>query len=161
MDDLIIHEQGDCRAVLSTIAHAKDLAPKLRQNDLIEVAALGFDNAEQALIYGVDHSDITVTALDANSEPFAMFGVGKKHDQDFIWLLGSEGLVKNRFTFLKASKVILPAMMKDKPTVTNLVYAEYEDSINWLNWLGAKFIREVDLRGFRFYEFIIINKDYI
>ena len=52
-------------------------------------------------------------------------------------------------------------MMKDKPTVTNLVYAEYEDSINWLNWLGAKFIREVDLRGFRFYEFIIINKDYI
>ena len=57
--------------------------------------------------------------------------------------------------FAKASKELLPYLIKDYPVVTNLVLKDYTASVRWLRWLGAKFIREVELKGRTFYEFII------
>ena len=157
MDDFLIAKVGTCKAVLATEQHAKDLAPFIRNNDRLEVGAYGFDNCEESLLNALENDRITITALDKDDVPFAMFGVGDAGEMPYIWLLGSDSVAENWYTFAKASKKLLPHLIKDYPIVTNLVLKDYEASVRWLKWLGAKFIREVDLAGYTFYEFIITN----
>lgn len=160
MDDSIILKQGKCKAVIATKAHAEYLAPRLRRKDIVEVHIGGFDSAQEALDYGIGNDKITITALDAEDNPFAMFGVGNKDGVDYIWLLGTDGVEKHRYDFLKACKIMLPALLTDYPSVTNIVYAEYKAALSWLKWLGATFTRPLLINDLLFYEFIIINNDY-
>jgi len=156
-DTNIVNTYDDARVAKATLAHALKLAPKLRHYDCMEVGAFLTSN-EEALIYGLENDDQTYTALDKHGEPFAMFGVGIEGSDPYIWLLGTQGVADNALTFAKYSKKLLPELIKPYGVVSNLVYKDYKASIKWLKWLGAKFIRELDINGSRFYEFIIISK---
>jgi hypothetical protein len=108
------------------------------------------------LLYGVRNDDVTITGLDPDGKPIVMFGVGSRDDSiPYIWLLGSKGVRDYWYTFAKASKEMLPHLLLDHPCVTNIVLKDYDDSVRWLKWLGAKFIREVEVDDHQFYEFII------
>lgn len=152
---LIKEYSNGCKAVLATEQHAEDLAPFLRMHDRMEVGAYGFTDSQEALTEAIKNDDITITALDKDDVPFAMLGVGNAGKMPYIWLLGSDAVQDNWYVFAKASKEFLPLLMMDYPIVTNFVLKEYTASVRWLKWLGAKFIREVDLGGGIFYEFII------
>ena len=153
----IVNNYDDASVVKATLDHVWKLAPKLRKYDCMEVGAFLTSN-EDALLYGIENDDKTYTALDKHGEPFAMFGVGTEGNEAYIWLLGSKGIEQNTLKFAKHSKKLLPELIKPYGVVSNLVYSRYETSIKWLKWLGAKFIRELDINGSRFYEFIIISK---
>ena len=157
---LIKKYSNGCRAVLATKEHAKELAPFLRLKDRLEVNAEQFSTCEEALMAGLNNDDLTITALDKEGKPFAMFGVGTALDKPYIWLLGSAGVKDNWYVFAKASKYLLPFLITDYPVVSGLVIKEYKISIKWLKWLGAIFIREVEHNGTPFYEFIIKNEQY-
>jgi hypothetical protein len=152
---LVKEYSNGCKAVVATEQHAKELAPLLRHEDNLEVGAYGYKTNEESLLNAIAKDDVTVTALDAQGKPFAMMGVGNAKDMPYIWLLGSSGVKDNWYVFAKASKELLPFLTKNYPVVTNLVLKEYHASVRWLRWLGAKFIREVELEGHTFYEFII------
>tara|TARA_E500000318_G_scaffold25338_1_gene25345 strand:- start:302 stop:784 length:483 start_codon:yes stop_codon:yes gene_type:complete len=157
---MVIKEYGDCKAVLATKDHAEQLAPFLRHNDKLEVGAYGFEDPLEALTSALDHDEVTITALDKDDVPFAMFGVGRGYPSDYIWLLGSDSVKDNWYPFAKASRQLLPILIKDYPIVYNLVLKDYTDSVKWLKWLGAIFTRDVHLAGHAFYEFVIVNKNY-
>lgn len=153
----IVNTYDDASVVKATLDHALKLAPKLRHYDCMEVGAFLTSN-EEALIYGLENDDHTYTALDKHGEPFAMFGVGTEGSTPYIWLLGTKGIEENALKFAKHSKKLLPELIKPYGIVSNLVYSRYDSSIKWLKWLGAKFITEVEINGYLFYEFIIISK---
>jgi len=155
MGDYVIKEYKTAKAVLATEEHALALAPLLRVKDRMEVGAYGFNDETDALMSAIQNDTITITAMDADNNPFAMFGVGTTKGISYIWLLGSEGVKDNWYVFAKASKQILPHLLHEHPIVTNLVLKEYEESVRWLKWLGAKFLREIEINGCLFYEFII------
>lgn len=156
-DSHIIAQYGQCKAVVATAAHALELAPLLREHDRIEVGAFGFEDTKEVLLSALSHDDVTIAAVDGDNETFAMLGVGSKEGIPYIWLLGSEGVQEQAYVFAKASKQLLPSIMMNYPTVMNYVLKDYTASVRWLKWLGAKFIREVEINGYRFYEFIIIK----
>lgn len=156
---LIKEYSNGCKAVVATEQHAKELAPLLRHEDSLEVGAYGFQSNEASLLNALNKDDITITALDAEGAPFAMLGVGQTKDMPYIWLLGSAGVKDNWYVFAKASKELLPYLIKDYPVVTNLVLKDYTASVRWLKWLGAQFIREVELEGQMFYEFILKREE--
>lgn len=158
---MVIKEYSNgCKAVLATRDHAEQLAPFLRHDDKLEVGAYGFENSLESLLSALDNDDLTITALDKDDVPFAMFGVGKGYPNDYIWLLGSDSVKDNWYSFAKASRQFLPLLIQEYPLVFNLVLKNYTDSVKWLKWLGADFIREVSLGGHDFYEFVIVNKNY-
>ena len=153
---LIKEYSNGCKAVLATEDHARELAPLLREYDSIEVSVGQFGDNEEALLYGVRNDDVTITGLDPDGKPIVMFGVGSSDDSiPYIWLLGSKGVRDYWYTFAKASRELLPHLLLDHPCVANIVLKEYDDSVRWLRWLGAKFIREVEINDHQFYEFII------
>ena len=154
-DNNVIAQYGECKAVVATPYHAEELAPLLRRYDRMEVGAFGFEDAEDVLLSALSADDITIAAIDGNNKTFAMLGVGSKEGIPYIWLLGSEGVQEHAYVFAKASKQLLPSIMMNYPTVMNYVLKDYTASVRWLKWLGAKFIREVEINGYRFYEFII------
>lgn len=146
--------RNGCKAVVATAQHAKQLAPFLRQHDKDELIACGFDTPEKALMKGLEIDDVTLTALDAQGVPFAMLGVGRAPNMNYIWLLGSEGVRDNWLTFGKASKQLLPYLIKRYGVVSNYVLAEYTTSIKWLKWLGAEFEETpIKFSGHDFYKF--------
>lgn len=157
-DNIVFAEVGDCKAVLATHDHAEEMAPFIRQLDKIETAAYGFTTCEAALKAGVDNDDVTFTALDGDGVPFAMMGVGSFGDANYIWLLGTDGVKDNWYNFGKASRLLLPVLLSKYDVVSNLVLKDYTDSVRWLKWLGAKFIREVNIAGYDFYEFILTKE---
>ena len=157
MDNETIVSYGKCRAVVATPDHAEELAPLLRKYDRMEVGAFGFDSTEDVLMSALSTDDITIAAVDEDNKPFAMLGVGSKFGMPYIWLLGSEGVQKHWYVFAKASKQLLPSIIGKYPLVMNYVLKDYTASVNWLKWLGAKFIREVEINGYLFYEFVIIK----
>ena len=73
---------------------------------------------------------------------------------NYIWLLGSDGVRDNWLTFGKASKQLLPYLIKRYGVVSNYVLAEYTTSIKWLKWLGAEFEETpIKFSGHDFYKF--------
>lgn len=153
----VVYDYNTIKVVRSTRDHITTLAPKLRKYDRMEIGAF-FVTAEEALLNGFENDDVTYTALDLKGEPFSMFGVGTQNNIPYIWLLGTKGIEENALTFARQSKNLLPQLIKPYGVVTNLVYKDYTASVKWLKWLGAKFIKEVDINGYLFYEFIIISK---
>ena len=153
----VLYNFNTVTVVKATLDHVNQLAPKLRHYDCMEVGAFVTTN-EDALLNGLERDDRTYTALDKHGQPFAMFGVGIEAGQPYIWLLGSKGVEENALTFARQSKKLLPELIKPYGVVSNLVYSRYGSSIKWLKWLGAKFITEVEINGYLFYEFIIISK---
>ena len=155
MDNEVLATYGKCRAVVAKPHHAEALAPLLRKYDRMEVGAFGFEDPKDVLLSALITDDITIAALDGDDMPFAMLGVGTNEGIPYIWLLGSEGVKEHSYVFAKASKQLLPSIMHNYPVVMNYVLKDYTASVKWLKWLGAKFIREVEINGYLFYEFII------
>lgn len=137
------------------------LSQNLRDADKVELEALD-KNPFQALIQSLAFSDVTFTLVDPNDEtnPAAMLGVGPGlyHGSGVVWLLGSPVIDTHGWKFLRGSKEILDHLFKISPnylSLYNCVHSENLVHINWLRWLGFKFIREVyTSHNTKFYEFV-------
>ena len=140
--------------------HAEYLAERLRPDDLKECEALGKTPIE-ALMSAFEHDRATLTAVDKNNKPIAMFGIGEDLDMPYIWLLGTEDLIKkSKRDFIKHSKNWVEELVKiTDGCAGNIVYKYNRMAVRWLRWVGANFLKEIEINGEPFYQFIIINNN--
>ncbi len=112
----------------------------------------------QSLLRGLETDDVTLTALDADDVPFAMFGVGQIANQAYIWCLGTDGVSDNRYDFIKASREWTQRLTKPYSAAFNFVHQDNHDAIKWLKFCGASFIRKLTFSNQPFFEFVIPSK---
>ena len=152
----IVGVHGNCTVVKATEDHIEDIYPFLRREDQLEVLCMGH-HPKEALQTALNHDDVTLTALDKDDVPFAMFGVGRVGGMAYIWLLGTDGLADNSYQFTKASRKYVQLFTKPYGCVFNFVHQDNELALRWLRFCGAKFIRKLEFSSQPFYEFIITS----
>ncbi len=101
---------------------------------------------------------VTLTGLDGEGVPFAMFGVGQVENQAYIWCLGTESVSDNAYDFLKASREWTQRLTKPYGATFNFVHEENSTALKWLKFCGAIFIRKLTFSNQPFFEFIIPSK---
>ena len=155
--DKILSTHGSCKVVVATHDHVERIYPYMRKEDQIEIACMGHD-PRQALLSGLESDDVTLTALDADDVPFAMFGVGQIENQAYIWCLGTDGVSDNAYQFLKASREWTQRLTKPYGATFNFVHEDNHVALKWLKFCGAIFIRKLTFSNQPFFEFIIPSK---
>jgi len=150
---------GDCSIVRATLDHIRKLKDNLRPHDRLECELLG-SSPEDAMKLALTIDLATYTALDSQSRPFAMFGSGIKHEGGgYIWMLGTPDVMKHKRAFIRASREWVKYLTKPFGVTSNVVLKDNRQSVRWLKFCGAKFLRELEISDNTFYEFIIISTD--
>jgi hypothetical protein len=155
--DKVISTHGSCKVVVANTTHIARIYPFMRKADKIEVACMGNEPCT-SLLRALETDDVTLTALDADDVPFAMFGVGQVGDQAYIWCLGTDGVSDNAYDFLKASREWTQRLTKPYGATFNYVHEDNHDALKWLKFCGASFIRKLTFSNQPFFEFIIPSK---
>ena len=142
--------------------HADYLADKLRDIDNIECMAFG-KKPKEALMSAFEHDMATLTVVDKNKKPLAMFGVGEDEELPYIWMLGTKEFPKvARRDLVKHSKLWISELLKiTGGSAETFVHCHNRPAVRWLEWLGASFTHQFTIKGEPFYQFILINKDVI
>lgn len=132
------------------------LAPRLRQADLREIEAASDLDPVDALQVGAALSVPSCTIIGNDGQVAGMFGVVPEDHFGRVWLLGSDALVTKPLSrqFLKECKQYLSGLEKLYPALGNVIDARNTVHIKWLRWLGFTFIRQVEIQGRPFWEFI-------
>jgi len=154
MDRIILGRHGDCKVVEAIREDIYSIYPFMRKIDQLEAACMGL-TAKQSLIRGLNSDDLTLTALDKNDVPFAMFGCGLVDGMGYIWCVGTDGIEDNSYNFIKASRKWTQIMTKPYGVTFNFVHAENKTAIKWLKFCKAQFINELTFKNEPFFEFII------
>ena len=156
MDKLVIKE-GPCRIVDAREEHVESIYPFMRKADRLEVACIGH-TPQDALLGGLKNDDVTLTVLDPDGIPMAMFGVGQLLGQAYIWLLGTDSLTDYSYDFIRASRKWTRILTKPYGVTFNFVHRDNETAIRWLKFCGASFLRKVSFSDEPFFEFVIPYK---
>lgn len=154
MDNYFISQEGKCSIVEANADHVESLYPFIRKVDQIECACMG-ETAKDAMLRALDKDDITLTALDPEGVPMAMFGVGRVVGQAYIWCLGTDSVQDHAYDFLRASRMWTQLLTKPYGATFNYVHTSNDVSIRWLKFCGASFLRTLSFNDEPFYEFII------
>lgn len=130
--------------------HIPLLAPRLREGDRLEVAALGA-SPEDALSAALGASSGAWFAL-FNDEPLAMYGIVVPAvlgaQSAVLWCLTCEAVNRHRKLFLRESKAFVDAVQQTYPTLTAFVQKEYTATVNWATrWLGFTVTHEIVVHG--------------
>lgn len=155
--DRILSTHGSCSVVPATPEHVEYIYPHMRKMDKLEVACMGHE-PRRSMLEALEQDDVTLTALDDEGVPFAMFGVGQVGDLAYIWCLGTEAVEDNAYDFLKASREWTQRLTKPYGATFNFVHKENHVAIKWLKFCGAIFIGTRMFTTQPFFEFIIPSK---
>jgi hypothetical protein len=155
--DKVLSTHGKGSVVVATYDHVERIYPYMRKADQVEIACMGYE-PRQALLSALENDDATLTALDSEGVPIAMFGVGQVGEQAYIWCLGTDSVSDNAYDFLKASREWTQRLTKPYGCAFNFVHEENLVAIKWLKFCGAIFIRKLTFSNQPFFEFIITSK---
>lgn len=150
-------DYGVARVRPAVVSDASALAPKLRAADLLEIAAHSERSPEAILREGIEAGQSYAVEL-ASGEVCALFGVAPTPEAKLgaVWLLGSDSLLSIRLTFLRHSRTWLRTLFEKYELLGNLVDERNTVHVEWLRWLGFRFLRRVPLgrKGETFFEFV-------
>jgi hypothetical protein len=148
----------------ATVEDAQDLAPRLRQADVQECAAMSGNDPLQSLLTGVLEGTETLTIVGDDGEIIAMFGIHHLpefgSDQACVWMMSSPSLIKIKSEFLRQTGDYLRFFHRQYALLWNLVDARNEVHIKWLKRVGFVFIKRHDNFGPQqrtFFEFVRID----
>lgn len=113
----------------------------LREADLMELKALGVTPRE-SLIRGYEISAPCLTVT-VDGLPAAMFGVSPDPNNPmagFVWLLGTDDLMKVSRQFLRESVKWLDLLGERFHVLANAVHQDNTIHIRWLRWIGFSFL---------------------
>ena len=153
----LIGVHGKCTVVEANVDHVEAIYPFMRKADQIEIGHMGH-SPKSSLMTGLSYDDVTLTALDAEGVPFAMFGVGQLEAGGYIWCLGTDGVNDNAYDFLRASRKYTQALTKPYGVTFNYVHDENKAALKWLKFCGASFIEELAINNELYYQFAIPYK---
>lgn len=156
-DSKYLRQRGGYKLIETKESHLDIIASSMRQADQLEVFCMG-KTPLGALQEAYEKDDTTLSILDKDDIPIAIFGVGQILDMAYIWLLGTDNVREASYVFLKESRYITQALVKPYGSAFNFVHAENKIAIKWLKFCGATFIRKLYFMNNPFYEFIITYK---
>lgn len=143
---------------------ADELAPHLREADLLEIKANLGENPLIVLERGIASSDPCYAAMNEEREVMALFGVVPDSCTDgvgMIWLLGSDDLLAHSFYFLRHCREWIEKLHERYGILWNYVDARNEIHIRWLEWCDFTLIKLIERHGVEqrpFYEFTKARK---
>lgn len=142
---------------VTTKNHVEYVAAHMRDMDKEEVGAIGLSPLH-ALTKSYEESTTVYTLVEPDKTPCAIVGISPSvygKDWGSIWMLGTKGIERHPMTFLRHSEPVLDALFKESgcTVLYNYVYGKNELHQKWLQWLGFRFLRKVELPPF--------NKEFI
>jgi hypothetical protein len=127
------------------------LAPRLREDDVNELRACGWDDPVAALDLSLDLSASAWTVLDNAGNPCMMFGVGHSPDEEpttgIPWMLATNYINTVPTEFLRRSRKYIRQMHAKFPLLTQVVDARNAASVHWMLWLGFACLRVIPRHG--------------
>lgn len=143
----------------------REMAPRLRTEDIAEVVAASGQKPVDALIAGYELSKPAMT-VEYRGRPAAMFGIVPSQLEfprlGNVWLLGTNDINLFSREFLRQSRFWLTTITQGFDIVGNVVDERNLDHARWLKWLGFKFIARHEHfghLGLPFLEFVIITEN--
>ena len=134
----------------ATMDDVRYLAPRLRPADQAEVRAFTGLPAAVALQGCLEASDRTFVGCTEDGEPGVLWGtqpVPGVREVGWIWMVGSDLMVRHRWEFLAQAKRFLPLAHERYPILTNHVDERNAVHIRWLRWMGFSFLRRIEQWG--------------
>jgi len=123
-----------------TLGHVRAVALSMREIDRIECETIGGHDPETALRNSIKRSEWAVTA-EVDDEPICIFGVAPVTylgDAALPWMLGTDGIERHNRLVLRHSRRWVDKMIDSYPRLCNIVHADNEVSIRWLQWCGFR-----------------------
>lgn len=124
--------------VLATLAHAEDLAPRLRQADIDEIKASAGETPLEALVQSIASSPRSWAWL-IDGRVAAIFGVAGHPFRPGVgtpWLLGAPEIEQHKVFFLRRCLFYIRQMLAAYPVLENYVDCRHTASVQWLSWCG-------------------------
>lgn len=121
---------------VATLAHIREIAPRMRAAEVAEVwAAMGLTPA--AALLCLMRASVFSRAVFFDGDLCTIFGVIETPDGAGIpWLLSSDAVERHPLSFWRASKSILREIRKLYPVLIEYVDARYTRCISWARRLG-------------------------
>lgn len=85
--------------------------------------------------------------------PVCIFGCNEEAGAGIPWLLATDEIAHFKIEFLRTSRAICHAWLQKHKLLTNLVHAENDLCILWLQWLGFSFPAVTMINGEKFLRF--------
>lgn len=126
----------------ATLYDAAQLAPRLRAQDVREIAESSGMTPLSSLLAAVRSSQWSCAVDDGGGTPLALFGVTPMEGLVGIpWLLVGEGAIEKvpRMWMARQARKQLQRMHSQFPHLVNVVAAWNTEAIQWLDWLDFKF----------------------
>ncbi len=148
---------------LATVTDAHKLATDLRPEDEAEILAMTGQDPLEALLHGVQHSDIPLAIEDEEERTIGLFGVVTVQENPrvgTVWLLASPRLLTHWRKLARESKRWVESIQQHYDVLFNLVDERNTVHIRWLQWCGFTFIQrhpEFGVENRPFIEFVRIK----
>lgn len=126
---------------------------RLREEDVREVLAAGFDGAGSALAESLACS-LEAGTLERDGVPVAMFGLAPVNLAGGcanVWLLGTPEIERVKVTFARASRAVVADWLSRWPCLVALCDGRYAKALRWLGWLGGRVERTEEIGGVPFH----------
>lgn len=114
------------------------MAPRLREDDLIEILASSRLAPLDALLFSIRNSAEAYEGV-VNGDIICMFGVGSLSaatGRGSPWMLGTQGVQDYWLLFARISRVWIDDIRTRYASLENYVDARNALAIRWLAWLG-------------------------
>jgi hypothetical protein len=122
--------------MVATLAHVRELAPRMRRAEVLEVQAALALAPMPALLKLMEHSRFS-RAVYLEGEFSTLFGVIESKDGiGFPWLLSNDVVDRKPLAFWQTSKQVLGQLRRIYPALFQYVDARYTQSISWARRLG-------------------------
>jgi len=144
--------------VEAKMSHITHLVNNLRKEDLKEIKCF-YDDVRFVFKAALFQDDITMTVIDKEGVPYAMFGAGTNSKEHYIWMLGTYDVEKYKRIFTRHCREWVDYLVKKYGKVYNYVHIENKLAIKWLMWCGATFENPIEVNNNLFKRFTITNGD--
>lgn len=117
---------------------AYEIVPRLRDRDLERLRELG--KPTEVIIEAL-HNDVASFTATANGKAVVMFGLRSVFmlgDQMYLWMLGTRVVEENPIHFLRHSLAAMQVLKSRYSLIYGECAYDFEHSIRWLTWLGAR-----------------------
>lgn len=136
--------QGKIIIRRATLQDAEDMAPYLRDCDLLELSRASDKSPQELLKSSVEASlkdGYAMAAVTTGGLVVSLFGIGnlaafRDRKVGAIWLLGHKELDQYPREFAKWSRTYCRRWQQEYDHLFNFVDADNTTSRNWLKWLG-------------------------
>lgn len=117
---------------------ARYVSERLRQEDVVEVEALGLDK-ETAVIESWRSSDLCYTAY-VGDTPFFVFGVVYKgvRGAGYVWALGTEECDRHPVSMVRYGRMFVDHFLSICPVLVNWCDYRYGKALKWLRVIGFR-----------------------